>query len=333
MAQRDKFIVVGRRTDCHLYEGDGTRPILEENVRVRYRPERVDFPEEIGDWRREVAEREARKEAAGEPHLWNNPRFAVERLVVTRTHVLEEPVATLALCDADYYDFLATSINLDRRQRDGVTLREEYLERKDPVEAPAFMSCSFGVNVAVETGPDRKMIFSRRSARVAGPNTQRWNSSANEGLARNHDLPADGSPMSLHAVARRAIKEELAVQARDSVDLELLGFGLDLRNNQWAAFFRAVLTDLREEELLNRWSKGVEDKWEHDGHTFVRAEPEEVFDFMLNQPEEAWTPCGPALFYLALVRGAVLARGGDAAGRLDIEEAERRVLRRRSQGQ
>ncbi|MDG9715865.1 translation initiation factor 2 [Streptomyces sp. DH24] len=325
MTSWDRFTVAGRQTDCHVFEGDGTRPIAEANMRVKYVPERVGLPEEIAEWRREIEAEEARKEAAGEPHRWNNPRFAVRRLVVTRTHTAEEPVVTLTLCDADYFDFLTTSINLDRTQRNGLTLRQRYMDGKDPLDAPDFMYCSFGVNVAVETGRDGKMLFSHRSARVVGPNKSKWNSSANEGLARNHDLSADGR-VSLHAVARRALREELAVLDSDDVDLELLGFGFDLRNNQWAAFFRAVLTDLSENDLRTRWSRGVEDKWEHDDHAFVPADPESVLRFVRDQPEDAWTPCAPALFYLALVRGAVRARGGDADARYDVEAIEQRIV-------
>ncbi|WP_405683165.1 translation initiation factor 2 [Streptomyces sp. NBC_00057] len=327
----DRFTVVGRKTDCHVLEGDGTRPIAEENMRVKYVPEPVELPEEIAEWRREIEAEEARKEAAGEPHRWNNPRFAVQRLVVTRTHTAEDPVATLTLCDAYYYDFLSTSINLDRKQKNGLTLRQQYMDGKDPLDAPPFMFCSFGVNVAVETGKDGKMLFSHRSARVVGPNKSKWNSSANEGLASNHDLSPDGH-VSLHAVARRALREELAVLDSDEIDLELLGFGFDLRNNQWAAFFRAVLPDLSEDDLRVRWSRGVEDKWEHDRHAFVSADPETVLRFIRDEPEENWTPCAPALFYLALVRGAVRARGGDPDARYEVEAIERRVMEEADDG-
>ncbi|MEU1401889.1 translation initiation factor 2 [Streptomyces sp. NPDC005728] len=329
MVHRDRFTLLGRETDCHIYEGDGTRPIKEDDVRVKYRPQRVEFPEEIGGWRHAIQEAEERKEALGEPHRWNNKRFAVERVVVTRTHLAEDPVVTLTLQDADYYDFLTTSINLDRRQKNGLTLREQYLESRDPALAPPFMTCSFGVNVALETGRDGKMVFSHRSAVVVGPNRSRWNSSANEGLARDHDLPEDGSPISLYAVARRALYEELAVHTSDELDLELLGFGLDLRNNQWAAFFRAELPELDEKALRLRWTRGVGDKWEHDRFAFVPSEPDAVLDFVAEQPAESWTPCAPALFYLALVRGAVRRAGGDPAARFLVEEAEQRVIESR----
>ncbi|GHJ37784.1 translation initiation factor 2 [Streptomyces sp. TS71-3] len=329
MVHRDKFTVLGRETDCHIFEGDGTRPIKEADVRIKYRPQRVEFPEEIGGWRHAIQEAEERREALGEPHRWNNKRFAVERVVVTRTHLLEDPVVTLTLQDADYYDFLTTSINLDRKQKNGLTLREQYLESRDPVQAPPFMNCSFGVNVALETGRDGRMVFSHRSAMVVGPNRSRWNSSANEGLALDHDLPKDGGPISLYAVARRALFEELAVHRTDELDLELLGIGLDLRNNQWAAFFRAVLPELDEKTLRLRWTRGVADKWEHDRFVFVPADPDSVLDFVAEQPEESWTPCAPALFYLALVRGAVRRAGDDPAARFTVEEAEQRVIERR----
>ncbi|MEV5265544.1 translation initiation factor 2 [Streptomyces werraensis] len=326
---RDRFTVVGRTTNCHLFEGDGVQAVVEDNVHIKYTPERVQFPEEIAGWRRAIEAEEERKEAAGLPHRWNNARFAVERVVVTRTHLAEVPVISLALRDADYFDFLTTSLNLDRRQKNGLTLREQYLEGSDPVDAPSWMNCSFGVNVALETGKDGKMLFSRRSAQVAGPNSARWNSSANEGLARQHDLPADGSPVSLHAVARRALLEELAVYDGDATDIELLGLGLDVVNHQWAAFFRAVAPELDEQTLRLRWTRGVTDKWEHDRFEFVDADPEPVLGFIADEPEERWTPCAPTLFYLALVRGAVRRANGDPAARFLVEQAEQKVMRDR----
>ncbi|NEY34033.1 translation initiation factor 2 [Streptomyces sp. PRKS01-65] len=318
----------GRVTDCHLYEGDGTRAIPERNVLVHHLAEHVELPAEVRGWRAEIEAEEARKAAAGEPHRWNSPRFALEGITVSRTADLGEPVVHLKLRDADYYDFLAASLNLDRpRPGDGLTLRRLHLENGDPVHAPAFLSSSLGVIVAVETGADGKMLFARSSPHVAG-HPRRWNATVSEGLSGVHDLPRDGSPISFHATARRALREELGVTAEDRVDLELLAFGLDLRLHQWAAFFRAVLPDLGEEDLRSRWTRGVEDKWEHDSHAFVPADPDSVLDFILERPARAWAPCAPALFYLALVRGAVIRRGGDPAGRLDVEAAERRARRR-----
>ncbi|MGW2748586.1 translation initiation factor 2 [Streptomyces sp. NPDC001450] len=332
MESRDRMVIGNLVTDCHIFEGDGTRPIPKENVQIIYEPglRRVELPVEVQRWREDIEAEMQRRQAAGEPYAWNNPRFAVESIITSRSDETEEPLVRMSLCDADYYDFLATSVNLDEPLREGesATLRSQYLENADPVTAPAFLSCSFGVNVAVETGPDRKMVFARRSVSVEGHNKVRWNSSVNEGLAAIHDVPEDGSPISLHAVARRALREELAVQDEDEVELELLAFALDVRNHQWAAFYRAVLPDLTADTLVARRSRGIEDKWEHDRFDFVPADPDSVLDFILRKQPEEWTPCGPALFYLALVRAAVIARGGNRSGRLDVEAAERRAVER-----
>ncbi|MFD9032936.1 translation initiation factor 2 [Streptomyces sp. NPDC059567] len=330
---RDGITIGELATDCHIFEGDGTRPIREENVTIIYEPglRRVNLPVEVQQWRQDIEAEQKRRQAAGERYAWNNPRFAVESVLVTRTDEDEAPLVRMSLCDADYYDFLATSVNLDRPLRDGesATLRSQYLTNADPVDAPSFLSCSFGVNVAVETGRDGKMVFARRSITVEGHNKERWNSSVNEGLAAIHDIPEDGRPISLASVAHRALREELAVQDGDEVELELLAFALDLRNHQWAAFYRAVLPELGSEDLIARRSKGVEDKWEHDQFRFVPADADSVLDFILEKgSEKAWTPCGPALFYLALVRAAVIARGGNPSGRLDVEAAERRAVER-----
>ncbi|MFI6727152.1 SAV_2336 N-terminal domain-related protein [Streptomyces atratus] len=325
--RRDRFTLFGHETDCHIFEGDGTRPIREEDVRIYYSPERVEFPDEIAGWRRAIEDEERRKEAAGMRYHWNSPRFAVDQLAIARTQGMQSPAVTLRLRHADYYDFLTTTLNLDRQQENGLTLRQQYLEGQDPLDAPPFLCCSFGVHVAVRTGPDRKMLFSHRSAVVAGPNQSRWNSSANEGLAANQDLGPD-MRISLHAVARRALREELAIQESDSSELELLGFGLDLRNSQWGAFFSADLHDLDEEALRYRWTRGVEEKWVHDAHAFVPADPDSVLSFVMGKPVDAWAPCAPASFYLALVSDAVRRRGGDPSGRLEVEAAERRVLNR-----
>ncbi|MEW1699757.1 hypothetical protein [Streptomyces sp. NPDC091278] len=104
MAQRDRFTLLGGETPCHLFEGDGIRPILEDDIRVEYRPERVEFPDGTGGWRHAIQEAEEREEALGQPYRWNNERFAVERIVVTRTPLAEDPVVTLALRDAVYAD-------------------------------------------------------------------------------------------------------------------------------------------------------------------------------------------------------------------------------------
>ncbi|HEY2764095.1 MAG TPA: hypothetical protein VGJ13_08810, partial [Pseudonocardiaceae bacterium] len=69
---------------------------------------------------------------------------------------------------------------LDRPLLDGTTLRQRYLDGRDVTTVPAFLACSFGVNVAVITKDDRLVITLRNADLGSGRNE--WNSSANEGF-------------------------------------------------------------------------------------------------------------------------------------------------------
>ncbi|MFF8837305.1 hypothetical protein [Streptomyces sp. NPDC015130] len=55
-----------------------------------------------------------------------------------------------------------------------------------------------------------------------------------------------------------------------------------------------------------------------------------MLGFIADQPEDRWSPCAPALFYLALVRGAVRREGGDPAARFLVERAEQEVIEARN---
>ncbi|MGW4159796.1 translation initiation factor 2 [Streptomyces sp. NPDC004788] len=324
MTDRDPIRIGPLQTDCYVFEGDGTRPIVEENLKIYFdADEPVYLPEDVRRWRQEIEEEQRTRAVAGADRRWNHPRFAVETIAVTRSDDVEDPIVEIRFSPTDYFTFLAAQ-QLDSRRLEegdgaGFTLREHYLAGRDPVTVNGFLSSSFGANVAVVTGQDNRMLFSRRSATVGG-NAGFWNSSANEGLSGKHDLK-DGVP-DLFGAARRALREELAVHRSDACEVELLSLGMDLGHHQWAAFFLAVLPDLSEADLRDRWSRGVDDKWEHAEFRFVPAEPDAVLDFLLDPDNrEQWTPCGPALFFHAIVRLMVRRLGDAGEGRLAVERA------------
>lgn len=330
MSDRDHFRIGPLRTVCHVYEGDGTRPIDEKNLKIYFDPDApVYLPEDVRRWRQEIEDEQRTRAVEGVDRRWNHPKFAVETVAVTRTDAQEDPIVEIRFSPSDYFTFLASQ-QLDRRLEEGegtgLTLREHYLAGKDPINVNGFLSSSFGANVAVVTGADNQMLFSRRSPTVGG-NAGRWNSSANEGLSRVHDLK-DGVP-DLFGAAHRALREELAVHADDACELELLSFAMDTGRHQWAAFFLAVLPDLTEEQLRDRWSRGIDDKWEHSEFCFVPAEPDAVLDFMLDpKRRDEWTPCGPALFYHAVVRLMTMRLGDAGEGRIAVERAVEPAVRR-----
>lgn len=144
-------------------------------MKILYEPglRRVSLPLEVQRWRRAIQAEEERKQAAGEPYRWNNPRFALESIVLSRTDEEEVPIVQLSLCDADYFDFLATSINLDTPLREGesATLRTQYLENTDPVPAPP--SCRAASASTWPCGPDPTGGWSSPAAAPRWPVTTR----------------------------------------------------------------------------------------------------------------------------------------------------------------
>lgn len=303
------------QTSALVVEGDGETPISPESVYVHVLDEEVVLPEDMVPWRNEIAAESERLREEGSTPLWNGPRYAVESFDISRTALEEHPEVHLRLRPTDYYTFLAAQ-QLDRRLPDGSTPRARYLDPEEPLEAPAFLQCSFGVNIAVVTADDM-LVVSQRSNRVrmaAGV----WNSSVNEGLSRHIDSSGRSAP-DLHAVARRGMREELALEPHE-YSLELLAFVLDVDRRQWSAHFFARLKEMRSEDLQARVSRGVADRWEHQTIDYVPFRPAPVIRYLLRSDRvHRWAPLAPALFHLALVH---------AYSRTLVERVEAQVVRR-----
>ncbi|GGY25672.1 hypothetical protein [Streptomyces omiyaensis] len=306
------------RTSALIVEGDGERPIAPEAVHVRVMDGEVELPAELAPWRAEIEAEEARASAAGERRpVWNGERYAVEAVEVTRTPPDEASEVHLRLRPTDYYTFLAAQ-QLDRRLPDGSTPRGRWLDPDAPLTAPAFLQCSFGVNVAVVTSDDLLVINRRGDGVRTAPGL--WNSSVNEGLARPTDSAGRHAP-DLHAVARRGMREELSLEPHEFT-LSLLAFVLDVDARMWSAHFYARLTGMTGEELRARTGRGVADRWEHSATEYVPFRTADVARHLL-APERRhrWAPLAPALFHLALVH---------VHGRASVERAEAAAVRRLS---
>ncbi|MGW0394312.1 caspase family protein [Streptomyces sp. NPDC003042] len=307
------------RTDLLIVEGDGESSIPETSVHVRAVDEDVELPEEMAAWRAEIEAEQEGLKAAGKPYFWNGLNYAVERITIGRVAETEAPEIYIQLQNSDYFTFLATQ-QLDRRFADGTTPKSRYLDPYGPMDVPAFMSSSFGTNVAVITR-DEKLIVSRRSQMV-GSHPGTWNSSANEALSRVVDNAAR-QPPNIFGVARRGLSEELALSP-DEYRLNMMALTIDRSTHQWGALFLARLRAVTSHEFIARRSRGVSDKWEHDLHELVDFEIDPVTRFIFD-PERAglWSPTAPGLFYLALV---------SKYGKIAVERESRRLLAELSAG-
>ncbi|WP_406258508.1 hypothetical protein OIA45_02505 [Streptomyces chartreusis] len=310
------FSIGPLHTSALIVEGDGEQAIAPESVQVRVLDGEAVLPEEMAPWRAEIEAAEQQAEETGtRVRTWNGPRYAVEGLEISRTALEEQPEVLLRLRPTDYFTFLAAQ-QLDRRLPDGTTPRGRYLDPDRPLDAPAFLQCSFGVNVAVVTA-DHLLVVSHRAHNVrSGPGL--WGSSVNEGLSRHIDSAGRSAP-DLHEVARRGMREELSLEPHEYM-LTMLAFVLDVERRQWSAHFIAHLTNLRGETLRSRMSRGVADRWEHQSIEYVPFRPADVVRYLLRPDRiRRWAAVSPALYHLALVH---------THGRSAVERAEAQVLRR-----
>jgi hypothetical protein len=161
------------------------------------------------------------------------------------------------------------------------------------------------------------LIVSRRSDRVRmAPGV--WNSSVNEGMSRHIDSSGRNAP-DLYAVARRGMREELAMEPHEYT-LEMLAFVLDIEKRHWSAHFYARLKDVTCAGLQARMSRGVADRWEHQTIDFIPFRPSAVIKYLLRDDRiHRWAPLAPALFHLALVH---------VHSRTPVERAAAQIIRR-----
>lgn len=320
-ATRHSFAMGPLKTTCVILEGDGESPIKEESIDVIVDHAMVKLPAEMAQWREELASELDRKRKSGASPHWNGPNYAVSGFTISRHPTTEEPEICIRLQYSDYYNFLASQ-QLDRRFGDGSTPRSRYVEPFDLDAVPAFMSSAFGTNVAVVTA-DGRLLVSRRSKNV-GSLPGLWSSSANEALSRSIDSKGRQVP-NLYEVARRGVREELAIEPNE-YRLDMLAFCVDTERNQWGGLYIARLHNLSQIALEERWGRGVADRWEHVEHRFVPFNATSVISFILDPNRiNKWTPAGPTLYFLALVNEFGRARVERA-----IADISRRLARENS---
>jgi hypothetical protein len=287
-------------TPTYIVEGDGEQVIHEQSIQVRVEPESVALPPEMVSWRQEFLDEQEKTKRNSQDYFWNGLNYAVAHFGVSRSVIDESPKILLLLRCSDYATFRTTQ-QLDRRFSDGTTPRTRYLEpfQADPLKVPDFMCSSFGTNIAMIT-TDRKFIFSRRS-HLVGSRPGVWSTSANEGLSRSLDSQGRSVP-NLYDVMRRGVREELGISPHE-YSLEMLGFTIDLELHQWGGSWIGILNELTGEQVLERRSRGVADKYETRDLRLVDCSPEETLDFMISQGlRGTMNPNAVAFFYLALVR-------------------------------
>jgi hypothetical protein len=315
----EAFTLGPLRTPTVIVEGDGEQIIDQQSIHVLVDAGQVELPDEMRAWVEEIQQEQDRKKAAGQTHFWNGPVYAVTGFSISRTPIDERPEVYLHLIGSDYFTFLAGQ-QLDRPFADGSTPRSRYVPDSADSTTTGFLCSSFGTNVAMVTS-DNALIVQLRSNNV-GSQPGTWSSSANEALSATLDSRGRTAP-DIYDVMRRGISEELSIDPAE-YRLEMVAFTFDTERIQWGATFVGFLHELTANDVVERRSRGVPDKWEHQDLDFVKFEIDTVIRHLLRADRiDRWSSIAPPLFYLALVR---------RYGRAAVERASARVIRTSGQG-
>jgi hypothetical protein len=221
-------------TSALIVEGDGESPIPAQAVYIQVLDQEIELPSDMADWWAEIEEEtRAGGQRAGHrcgTDLDTRSKRSMSPGLLSRS-------SRKCICDCAR----RTTTPFSRRNNwtvdcpTGQAPRSRYLDPGDPLRAPAFLQCSFAVNIAVVTADDM-LVVSQRSNRVRmAPGV--WNSSVNEGMSRHIDSSGRSAP-DLYAVARRGMREELSIEPHE-YSLELLAFVLDTEKRHWSAHFYA----------------------------------------------------------------------------------------------
>ncbi|MCR4420380.1 MAG: NUDIX domain-containing protein [Clostridia bacterium] len=270
-----------------------------QNLVTRFVDEPPLLPPVVQELRRQVQE-ELSDPYPGGVKLWNGGRYYLRSFTLTRLPDEEEPRLIFGFGPSDYYNFLATSLSLDRKlEVNGTTttLREMYLRDADPWAQP--ISClahSFGINLAVITR-DNHLLLTRRS-RYVSSRPAAWTVAVNEGLQRPADKDEAGNP-DFYKAAVRGVYEELGVSLRENTgDWPLfLSFGLDWELYQYALLGRVRL-NLSLKEVRDCWELNSRDKWEGE----ITAIPFTLKHFSeFVKDHGPWSPAGVICIIHALM--------------------------------
>ena len=288
--------ISGRETEFYLVEGDGETILEPRYITISLRSSKIDLPSMIDELRRQMV---ARLEASRPPidggvALWNSPYMAaLTRYRRSRTPTHEHIVINLDMHVNDYATFAATVLSLDSEiekttqggQPVHTTLRREYFPTpadisKAVINPVPFLANGAGVVLLAFTCDGKVILTRRRNSSRARPGQR--DISVVEGIHTIHD--AFGSNrVDVYGTAIRACREELGVSVTNN-DVQLLGFGVDMKYYQWN-FFGAVEFGCTSDEVMELHKQHAKDGWEGQLQA-VAANPVTVFEQL--QSDGTW---------------------------------------------
>ena len=221
---------------------------------------------------------------------------------------------------SDYATFAATVLSLDSEiKKDAAgglasptTLRREYLQTSTEVSSAVrkplpFLANGVGVVLLAFTDDGNVILTRRRDSSRARPRQR--DVSVVEGIHTTHDATGSGR-VDVYLTAIRACREELGVSVTNN-DVQLLGFGVDMKYYQWN-FFGSVELRCTTDEAMELHAMNAKDRWEGQFEAVV-AEPGVVFEQL--RSDGAWDTA-MITAYLAFCKRIGVTRTRQAAAKV-----------------
>ena len=276
-----------------------------------------------------VARLETSQPPAGGVAQWNSPAMAAltgYRKSRTLTH--EHVVMNLDMNVNDYATFAATVLSLDSEietvTRDGLkgqtTLRREYFPTPAAVSRAVikpvpFLANGVGVVLLAFTDDEKVILTRRRDSSRARPGQR--DVSVVEGIHAIHDASGTNR-VDVYLTAIRACREELGVSVTSN-DVQLLGFGVDMKYYQWN-FFGIVELGCPSNEAMELHAVNAKDRWEGQLEA-TAANPVTVFEHLYK--DGSWDTALIAT-YLAFCKRIGVAQTRQAAAQVFGETSKSR---------
>src|SRR5699024_5615862 len=94
----------------------------------------------------------------GLDYKWNGPLYGLAKYRNSRTADQKEMTVLFTFYITDYFTFLATNMQLDKKLQSGETIREKYIPSNELETVQPFLANRFGVVLVVITSDENVIL-------------------------------------------------------------------------------------------------------------------------------------------------------------------------------
>jgi hypothetical protein len=194
----------------------------------------------------------------------------------------------------DYFTFLATNMQLNKKLDSGKRIGEEYIPFEQLENVQPILANGFGIVLVVITS-DENIILTQRTG-ISGARGNEMDISVVEGVHPLLDRHSINDGPDLFNTAVRGANEELGIIINKDI-IKFLGYGIDLDFYQWNMIGYAHVPQTAK-EIQDIRSRGTSGKWENTLLIFKNFSSKNIAELIVN--ENMWSTAKVALYWTAV---------------------------------